>query len=199
MTPSQSDIKKREANLQKFLKQIDPETGRSSERKMLTAVRGAIRQSWMKSPTKLAYLYMKTVPDMDDSTRTKWKIQCECCGNWFKLNEIQIDHIQGNNSFTKIEDFESYFNSILMVGFDGLQALCAENCHPLKTLSESLNISFEDAKIEREVIALCKQKASQQDAFLAKHNVVCVKNAVARRNAIREILKEEMKDEIRTS
>lgn len=193
--PSQTDIKKREAKLQQFLKQIDPETGRSSERKMLTAVRGAIRQSWMKSPTKLAYLYMKTVPDMDDSTRTKWKIQCECCGEWFKLNEIQIDHVQGNNSFSKIEDFESYFNNILMVGFDGLQALCAENCHPLKTLSESLNISLQDAKIEREVIALCKLKASEQDAWLKERNVTCAKNKDARRDAIRECLKKEMKND----
>lgn len=193
-TPSQEDIKKREAKLQQFLKQIDPETGRSSERKMLTAVRGAIRQSWMKSPTKLAYLYMKTVPDMDDSTRTKWKIQCECCGDWFKLNQIQIDHVQGNNSFTKIEDFESYFNSILMVGFDGLQALCADTCHPLKTLSESLNISLQDAKIEREVIALCKLKAAQQDQWLKQHGITTAKNPASRRDAIRQVLKEETKD-----
>ena len=192
MTPSQSDIKKREAKLQQFLKRLDKD-GKPQEKHVLSTVRGAIRNAWMKSDVKLAYLYMNTIPDMDNSTRTKWLCRCEMCGELFKLTDVEIDHRSGNHSFTKIEDFEKYFNNILMVGFDDLQILCKDD-HAVKTLSESLGITIEEARVEKQVIALCKLKASQQDAFLAKHNVVCAKNAVARRNAIREVLKGERKD-----
>src|SRR4030066_1916701 len=103
MTPSQSDIKKREAKLQQFLKRLDKD-GKPQEKHVLTTVRGAIRNAWMKSDVKLAYLYMNTIPDMDNSTRTKWLCRCEMCGELFKLTDVEIDHRSGNHSFTKIED-----------------------------------------------------------------------------------------------
>lgn len=187
--PSQTDIAKRKANLEKVLKEIDPLTGKAIESKMVGVVRSAIRKSWMRSPTKLAFLYMNTVPDMDDTTRTKWKIQCQCCKKWFKIDQVECDHISGHNTFTKSSDFQSYFDSILMVGFDGLQILCSADCHPCKTLSEKLGISFEEAVVEREVIKICKLKAAQQDAWLKEHGVIVAKNPKSRRDAIREVLK----------
>lgn len=144
----------------------------------------------MKSDVKLAYLYSKTIPDMDDSTRTKWLVKCEICGKLFKLTDVQIDHKLGNHTFTKVSDFENYFNNILMVGFDDLQILC-EDDHLSKTLSEKLGISFQEAVLEREVIKLCKMKATNIDKWLKDHGVVCAKKPTARRNAIREILKNE--------
>lgn len=191
--PTQADIDKRKANLEKFLKEIDPVTGKSHEKSMVSVVRSSIRKAWMRSPTKLAYLYMKTEPDMDPNTRTKWKVICECCGKYFKINEVECDHIEGHNTFTKVSDFQTYFDSILMVGFDGLQILCSENCHPTKTLAEKLDISFESAKIEREVIKICKLKASQIDSWLKERNVVVAKNPKSRRDAVRKVLEEEMK------
>ena len=186
--PSQLDIKKREAKLKEFLKKLDAD-GKPQEKHVVSVVRSAIRSAWMKSDVKLAYLYMNTVPDTDDSTRTKWLVPCEMCGKLFKLTDVEIDHRNGNHSFTKVEDFENYFNNILMVGFDDLAILCKED-HAVKTLSERLGISLEDARVEKEVIALCKQKASDQDKFLAKNGISGYsKNALTRRNLIREVLK----------
>lgn len=192
--PSQTDIKKREAKLQQFLKRLDKD-GKPQEKHVLTTVRGAIRNAWMKSDVKLAYLYMNTIPDMDDSTRTKWLCKCEMCGGLFKLSDVEIDHRNGNHSFTKVEDFEKYFNNILMVGFDDLQILCKDD-HAIKTLSESLGISIEDARIEKSVIQLCKMKASEIDKWLLERGVTCAKNANARRDAVRKCLNEEMKGEL---
>lgn len=185
MVPSAADIKKRKAALDGFLKQIDPVTGKSQEKKMVQAVRGAIRQSWMKSPTKLAYLYMKTIPDMDPSTRTKWLVECECCKQRFKITDVEVDHIKGCNSFTRLEDFEEYFDSILMVGFDGLQILCKDRCHAAKTLSEKLGISFDEALVEKEVIAICK---GDEKAWLKSKGIVPAGNAKLRREQVREVL-----------
>lgn len=187
--PSELDIKKREDKLKEFMKKLN-EDGSPQEKHVVSVVRSAIRSAWMKSDVKLAYLYSKTIPDMDDSTRTKWLVRCEICGKLFKLTDVQIDHKLGNHSFTKVRDFENYFNNILMVGFDDLQILC-EDDHLSKTLSEKLGITFEQAVLEREVIKLCKMKAAEIDAWLKDHDVVCAKNPTARRNAIREVLKNE--------
>lgn len=185
--PSQADIKKREDKLKEFMKKLN-EDGSPQEKHVVSVVRSAIRSAWMKSDVKLAYLYSKTIPDMDDTTRTKWLVRCEICGKLFKLTDVQIDHKLGNHSFTKVSDFENYFNNILMVGFDDLQILC-EDDHLSKTLSEKLGITFQEAVLEREVIKLCKMKAAQIDKWLKDRDVVCAKNPTARRNAIREVLK----------
>jgi hypothetical protein len=132
---------------------------------------------------------------MDETTRTKWKIQCHCCKKWFKIDQVETDHIKGHNKFTVASDFQAYFDNILMVGFDGLQILCAADCHPIKTLSEKLGISFEDASVERDVIAICKLKAAQIDAWLKEHGATCAKNPKARRDAVRECLVKEMTNE----
>lgn len=195
--PSQADIKKREAKLQQFLKRLDAD-GKPQEKHVLSVVRGAIRSSWMKSDVKLAYLYMNTIPDMDDKTRTKWLVRCEMCDKLFKLNEIEIDHRLGNHTFTKVEDFENYFNNILMVGFDDLSILCKED-HAVKTLSESLGVSIDEARIEKAVIAICKLPAKQIDGWLDSHNISgYIKNPKSRRNAVRDVLmkqKEEIENE----
>jgi hypothetical protein len=191
--PSQADIKKREDKLKEFMKKLN-EDGSPQEKHVVAVVRSAIRQAWMKSDVKLAYLYSKTIPDMDDSTRTKWLIRCEICEGLFKLSDVEIDHVHvGGSSFTKVEDFPNYFNNILMVNFDGLQVLCKEGCHRTKTLSESLNISFDDAKIEREVIQICKMKAVQIDKWLSDRGMTVAKNPQSRRDAVREVLKNEYK------
>jgi hypothetical protein len=188
--PSQADIKKRDVKLQQFLKKLDAD-GKPQEKHVLSVVRSAIRTAWMKSDVKLAYLYMNTIPDMDDKTRTKWLVKCEMCGELFKLTDVEIDHKFGNHTFTKVGDFENYFNNILMVGFDDLSILCKED-HAVKTLSESLGISIEESRIEKKVIAICKQPAKLIDAYLAENGVTGVaKTKDARRDAVRNVLKEK--------
>ncbi len=182
--PSKVDIQKREAKLKEFLKKLDSD-GKASEKFMVSVVRSAIRNSWMKSPTKLAYLYMNTIPDMDDSTRTKWLSRCEMCGELFKLTDLQVDHRIGNHSFTKLDDFESYFNNILMVGFDDLQILCKQD-HEVKTLSEANGISIEQARVLKEVIRM--EKAKSDVAFIKKAGYTPGSNKDKRREQMIEIL-----------
>ena len=192
--PSQLDIKKREAKLQQFLKKLDAD-GKPQEKHVLSVVRGAIRSAWMKSDVKLAYLYMNTIPDMDDKTRTKWLVKCEMCGELFKLTDVEIDHRNGNHTFTKVEDFENYFNNILMVRFDDLQILRRDD-HLAKTLSESLGISIEMARTEKKVIAICKQSVKLVDKFLVDNGVTGYsKNPTSRRNAVREVLLKQEKED----
>ena len=192
MIPSESDIKKKEKQLQDFLKKLNPD-GTSKEKDMVSVVRSAIRKSWMRSPTKLAYLTMHTKPDMDDSTRTKWKIQCECCQGWFKLDQVEVDHISGNHTFTKVSDFEDYFENILMVGFDGLQILCKDGCHAQKSYAEKNGVSFEEAGYFKVIISLEKMKMLQD--FIKSKGEKPQRNAELRREQALRLLKQEKENE----
>lgn len=192
MIPSETDIKKKEKQLQDFLKKLNPD-GTSREKDMVGVVRSAIRKSWMRSPTKLAYLTMHTKPDLDDSTRTKWKIQCECCQGWFKLNEVEVDHISGNHTFTKVSDFQNYFNNILMVGFDGLQILCKDGCHAQKSYAEKNGISFEDAGYMKLIIDLEKKKMLVD--YIKATGETPARNAELRREQAFKLLQKEKEDE----
>lgn len=190
--PTQSDIKKREDKLKQFLKRLDAD-GKPQEKHVVSTVRSAIRSSWMKSDVKLAYLYMNTIPDMDDSTRTKWLCRCEMCGELFKLTDVEIDHKEGNHSFTKVEDFENYFNKILMVGFDDLQILCKDNCHAQKTYMERYGVSWEEAGYQKIAVSLIKKKMDKD--WLRSKGATPQSSAEKRRIQIVKLLKEEKKDE----
>lgn len=184
MIPSKKDIEKQQQKLNDLKKLIDDD-GRSSEAAMVKIVRGAIRQSWMKSPTKLAYLHSKIEPDMDDTNRRKWKVRCECCQNYFKMDEIEIDHKHGNHSFTKPEDFLNYFEKILMVSFDDLSALCRE-CHATKTLAERLGVDLVTAAAHKQAIAICKAKKDK--GWLEERGIKPASNEKNRRHQIVDVI-----------
>lgn len=181
MIPSEKDLQKKKEMLDGFKKSLD-QNGRSKESDMIRMVRGAIRQSWMKSPTKLAYLYSKIEPDFNPDTRTKWQVRCECCGGMFKMSDIEIDHKHGNHPLNTVEDFKNYFEKILMVGYDDLQALCVE-CHEIKTLQERLDVSFEEAKAHKFAISLQKKKDADKH-WLIERGFVPAKKKEDRRTQI---------------
>lgn len=169
--PSQADINKKKAELAKHLKHID-EDGRIKPNKLLDMIRSSLRKTWMSSPQKLAFLEQTRIPDMNPATRTKWLWKCEICGGLFKLNEINVDHIDGNHSFTKLSDFERYAENILNVPITGLQILCIED-HMTKTYLEKHGLTWDEAviikraiKLENEVGGKGKGVAARQKKYL---------------------------------
>lgn len=134
--PTRAELNKKAADLDKLKsKLLDPETGKQKETALVTLVRSAIRSSWAISPVKLAYYEMGRVPDNTSSLR-KWQMQCECCEQFYKVDEIEIDHKHGNHSFKTVSDFEQYFDNILDVTFDDLQRICKYKCHRVKSHME---------------------------------------------------------------
>lgn len=191
--PSKADISKRNKKLEQFKKQLD-ENGRMQENKLCTQIRSAIRKVWMSHAAKLAYLYERTIPDMDDSTRTKWLIKCECCDNLFKLNEVEVNHKKGENPLQTLDDVLPFAMSILGVSHEDLEVLCKE-CHAILTYSERYGVTFEEAKAEKAVIAKLKQTVVKQKAELKKagYKDKDISNEEKRRNAFRELLSKEEK------
>ena len=188
--PSKADIDKRKKALEGFKKKLDAD-GKASEKTLCSAIRSAIRGVWMKHETKLAYLYERTVPDMNPNTRTKWLIQCECCGEMFKLGEVEINHRKGENQLLSFEDVLPFTKSILGVGFNDIEVLC-KDCHSIQTYSERYGVSLEEAKLEKYVIQKINQTVAIQKKELLAYGYKAseVSNEEKRRDAYRQILKE---------
>ena len=188
--PSKSDIAKRKKKLDTWLKGLE-EDGSMSEKKLCTLLRSSVRQVWFKHPVKLSYLYSKTYPDMDNSTRTKWLVDCEHCRKPFKTNEVQVDHIIGEHSLLCLEDVVPFAKSILGVSHDDLRILCIP-CHEACTYSERYGLSVEEAFAEKKVIAKIKQTVAKQKAELKKfgYKPAEYSNEDKRRALYRLLLKE---------
>tara|TARA_R110002153_G_scaffold58217_3_gene159672 strand:+ start:1007 stop:1780 length:774 start_codon:yes stop_codon:yes gene_type:complete len=155
---TEAELLKKKEELDKHLsKLLDPSTGKQKGKALVTMVRGAIRSSFSISPVKLAYYEMGRKPDLDHTTATKWKMQCELCNEWFKVDLLEIDHIEGNHSFTEPEHFESYYDNILDVEFKDLQRICKYKCHRIKSHKESKGFpDMKSACIDKIIIFLVK-------------------------------------------
>lgn len=158
------------------------------EKAFLSWLRSQTRRIWSKHPIKIEYkksLRYKAPVGRND--KEVFVIDCEMCGK--PCRDTQTDHLHGGYGFKDWQTFTEWAKMILWVTFDDIRELC-HTCHSHVTLSQKLNIPLADAIIESEVIALCKQKASDQDKFLAKNGISGYsRNAVTRRNLIREVLK----------
>lgn len=186
--PSKSDLEKRKKKRNDLWKGLN-EDGSMTEKKLCTQLRSAIRQVWMKHPTKLSFLYDRTVPDIDDKTRTKWLIECECCHNMFKLNDVEINHKKGENPLQTLEDVLPFAQSILGVCHDDLEVLC-KPCHSALTYSQRYNVTLEEAFKEKEVINKLRQTVAKQKAELKKagFSTKDISNESKRRECYRKLL-----------
>ncbi len=180
---------KRLKNIEGFRKKLDDDL-KVPEKQIISAIRGAIRKVWMRFPSKLHFLQTRAILDTDPSTRTKWLYRCEKCQGLFKQSDVQVDHKKGENPCSSLEDVASYAQALLGVGPDDLQLLCVD-CHSTKTHAERYNLSEEDAKIDKQVVAIEKTKAHSVRAWLIARGITPAKNAKERRMQITEQLRKE--------
>jgi len=74
---------------------------------------------------------------------------------------------------------------------DKLQVLC-HTCHDSKSLQSKLGCTFDEALLEKRVIAQLKKKAETLDILKKNgYSGVEVSNETKRRNLLRQILKEK--------
>ncbi len=83
----------------------------------------------------------------------------------------------------------AFVKGIVLVSEDDLQLVC-KPCHKAKSYSEKEGLSFEDALVEKQVIAAAKES----QAWLLARGMVPASNAAKRREQIREVLKSEQRN-----
>jgi hypothetical protein len=165
-------LKQREKKLKDLLKQVDNAEKLSREKKdkkLLSVLRSCVRKVWMRHPTKLLKLELAVEQDNDPNTRTIWKVKCERCSEYFKKNEVEIDHIDGEHSLKTFSELEDFIKSILDVSLSDLNVICKQ-CHQIKTYAERHGVDENTAEIKLKQIAWTKvNTVGEQKKFLLEN------------------------------
>ena len=162
----------------------------------MSFIRGGIRRGlWERNPVKLEFINENRVKvPLGRKTKTNpdgkvWGAICECCGNPFRLNDMNVDHKVGESTLKTVEDVQQFVNNIVFVKKEDLQFIC-KGCHKQKTYSEREGVTFEEAGIIKQAIEI--QKNKQDKDWLEANNLVPASNAKQRRQQIIDKLKEEL-------
>ena len=81
-----------------------------SEKEVLAFWRSGVRQLWGNSVFKQSFMNSKSMLVENTNSRSKKrfpkvrKYKCEICGGYFGSNEVELDHIESENSL-KSEQF----------------------------------------------------------------------------------------------
>lgn len=135
-------------------------------------VRGVLRKGWSKHPVKLEYIKQnrQRIPNPKPSKRFPevWGMECAICHQSVVQSEIEIDHISDNGgTFRGLEDIRDYAAYLFLVDFASLRSVC-KPCHTIISYSQKMNISFEEAKLAKDVIAFSKLSLDGQAIILNK-------------------------------
>lgn len=170
-----------------------------TESAFMSWLRGGIRGGlWNKHPVKLEFIKKHRIqipnPNPKGKKPTVWGAECALTGNIVPINQVQVDHKVGNHSLQSISDLQSFIEAIVLVNDDDLQ-LVSKDAHAVKSYSEKMGITFEEAVIEKKVIAFGKLPAKEQTKILTDvlgESIITSLNTKAKRiNEYRKILKGE--------
>jgi hypothetical protein len=120
----------------------------------------------------------------------KWEHLCSLCNLWFKGKEVIVDHHPvAAGSILSVEDIGPFANN-LYCEVDNLRVLC-KDCHDCHTLAEKMGCTMQEARVEKEIIAICKRPAKEILAFAQDYGYSAsdVSNPEKRRNVVSNILK----------
>lgn len=143
-----------------------------SKSALLTYLRGGFRRGlWEKSPIKLKLIKEKrkriTNPKPSKAHPTVWGAECDICKKDFPQKDIQVDHIRDDvNRLNDIEDIQNFVEGLSLVTMDDLRLVC-KPCHGIVSYSQKQGISFEQAKVAKEVIALDKDQKLMLDKIVS--------------------------------
>ncbi len=161
-------------------------------------LKGCLRKSWNRHPSKMKLLKKNRIkiPNTNPKSNKRFPFvagqKCSICGGLFAEKDRQVDHIlEATASLTKLSDIQPCVEKLFIVSQDDLRVVC-KDCHSIVSLSQKLGISFEEAKVEKKVIAHLKP-VKECLAFLKANGYTgdVVSNEQKRRKLLREIFKGE--------
>lgn len=160
-------------------------------------LRGQLRRIWADNPLRKEWKKQQLRPVTKEEksakkfhTSTKNVGQCYLCKKWFAGSKLECDHVQESNG---CYDFETAEQFLWHCGADDPSnwALACKPCHKIKSYADKQGISFEDAKVEKEVIALTKKSIADQKKLLSFHGFQeeDMSNNDKRRDCFRELIR----------
>ena len=170
-----------------------------SDKEVLSSVRTMIRSMWSDGVFKLEFLKRNSVliPNTNPRSMKRFpmvrKYRCAICGEMFGATEIELDHVESENTLTSYEHINDFMANIVLTSPDKLQVLCKDKkskklgvtrfgCHQIKTFSERYDVDFDTARAEKEAKQLVDKKLDK--AYCIEHNLVVESTQAFRRKAI---------------
>lgn len=166
-----------------------------TEAQFITWVRGVLRKGWANHPVKLEYLNSKKHKIVNTNPKSKkthpkvWGFICEQCNQ--EVTKVEVDHAgTAQGKFTCMDDIQGYAEHLFLVDFDSLEVCCVP-CHKIRSYSQKQGLSFEEAAIEKEIIAIMKRPLQEILDFCQSYgyNDNMLSNAKKRKQAVSDILK----------
>ena len=170
-----------------------------SDKEVLSSVRTMIRSMWSDGVFKLEFLKRNSVLIPNTNTRSMKrfpmvrKYRCAICGEMFGSTEVELDHIESENTLTSYEHINDFMTNIVLTSPDKLQVLCKDKkskklgvtrfgCHSVKTFSERYDVDFDTARAEKEAKQLVDKKLEKE--YCIEHNLVVESTKALRRKVI---------------
>lgn len=159
-------------------------------------VKGGIRKSlWNRHPVKIAFTRKRRLKIPNPNPRGKakevWGGRCEICGELFVESQLQCDHKSEETAhLTKQEHLQGCFEKLCIIVPDDLRWVC-KGCHSIHSYSQKSGLSFEQAALEKQVIAFKKNSATKQKEILTELGIegIMLTTSEKRATAYREHLK----------
>ena len=169
-----------------------------TESAFMSWLRGGIRRMWSKHPVRIEFMKQNRIripnPNKNGKAKEVWGGVCALTGELTPQTSLEVDHKKGNHSLRSINDIQSFVESILLVTFDDLQ-LVSKDAHKIKSYAEKHNMTFEQAKVHKEIIEICKDKQKVLDKLLEYNVQSPPSNAKARRELLTKLMLEELKND----
>jgi len=152
-----------------------------------TWLRSGLRKSiWQFYPPTLQFKISQTYkPSSEYKGRAKKLVKCYLTGEEIGVSAAEIDHVEGNVSLRDWEDLLPFIRHLCASKEN--MAVVSKEAHKIKSYAERMGISFEEAVIQKEVIAICKAK--KDSIWLKEHGIIPSSTAAKRRKQIEEYMK----------
>lgn len=182
----------------------------NTESKFWSHIRGIMRKGWSRFPVKLEFIKKYRIkvdnPNPNGRNEKVWGMKCASCGGEFslpvakkvrtkiealtgeKFNYIEINHKTQAGSLKTKDDLGRFAANMFYVNFDDLEPQC-KICHGEITHSEKFSLTIEEAKLEKQVIAIMKDKNDK--SWLTDKGITPGKNAKIRKQQIIDYLNQE--------
>lgn len=153
----------------------------------MSFIRSGVRSGlWNKHKVKLLKIKNNREqipnPNPRGNKPTVWGGRCEVCNQLFVTSELQVDHIRQEGSSLKcFDDLAQFIEDMILITEDDLRIVC-KGCHAVISHSQKHGISFDEARVEKEVIEIIKKKKDKE--YLLEHNLVVESTQAARRKTI---------------
>lgn len=169
-----------------------------TEAAFLAWVRGVLRKGWSKHPLKIEFIKRnrKRIVNPKNNPRFPevWGMTCEVCLKDKVQTEIEIDHIsETGGTFKKLEDAFSYMSHLFMVNYAKMRAVC-KPCHEVINHSQKMGVSFEEAALQKKVIAFGKKSTKEVVSYCKNYGYTdsMLSNAAKRKSALTDILRRHL-------